>query len=124
MDFQSRHSLLLFIVEFIVTSANGTVSIQVICSKTKVALLKKMTVPRLELAAATLLTKLLAHVLKIIIHKDIPVYMWTDSTITYTWINSNHRDGRIMFITECIIFRRLYHKHNGNSFAIVTIQQI
>jgi len=71
--------------------------------------LKRITVPRLELAAATLLMKLLAHVLKVIIHKDIPdIYMWTDSTITYTWINSNpsrwknYVHNRVCYIQEIL----------------------
>jgi len=60
-----------------------------ICSKTKVAPLKRQTIPRLELAGATLLTKLMMHILKTLNQKSIPVYLWIDSSVAYTWI-TNH----------------------------------
>lgn len=78
------------------------------CSKTKVAPLKRMTVPRLELTGAVILTKLMSHVLRILDLSHSPVYMWTDSIVTYTWINnhpSKWKDfvyNRVCYIQETL----------------------
>ncbi|XP_036146758.1 uncharacterized protein LOC118646918 [Monomorium pharaonis] len=71
------------------TDSNGIISINLVASKTKVAPLKKLTIPRLELSGAVLLAKLSSHILKVLEIGNIPIYLWTDSAITYTWIN-NH----------------------------------
>jgi len=70
-------------------SPSGETMVRLICSKTKVAPLKRQTIPRLELAGAVLLTKVvkrLSQTLKII---ESEIFMWTDSQVTLTWIN-NH----------------------------------
>ncbi|XP_067214143.1 uncharacterized protein [Linepithema humile] len=48
-----------------------------------------MTIPRLELSGAVLLSNLTSRVLKILKLNSIPVFLWTDSAIVYTWINSH-----------------------------------
>lgn len=89
-------------------SNDGAISTQLICSKTKVAPLKRMTIPRLELAGAALLTKLVTHLLPILERSNISVYLWTDSTVTYTWI-TNHPSrwkdfvhNRVCYIRESL----------------------
>jgi len=71
------------------TTIEGVITSSLMCSKTKVAPLKKLTIPRLELSGAVLLTKLIIHTLDVLELKNVPIYLWTDSSITYTWIN-NH----------------------------------
>ncbi|XP_012539662.1 uncharacterized protein LOC105838537 [Monomorium pharaonis] len=58
-------------------------------SKTKVVPLKKLTIPKLELSGAVLLAKLSSHILKVLELESIPVYLWTDSAITYTFVPGN-----------------------------------
>ncbi|XP_044594867.1 uncharacterized protein LOC123272233 [Cotesia glomerata] len=79
-----------------------------LCSKTKVAPIKRLTIPRLELSAAVLLTKLVHHVLQKFEIKKPQVHLWTDSAITHTWIN-NHPSrwkefihNRVCFIQETL----------------------
>jgi len=60
-----------------------------ICAKTKVAPIKKLTIPRLELTAVVLLTKLISKVLTVLALKRTFVVLWADSAIVHTWIN-NH----------------------------------
>ena len=90
------------------TDSNGIISINLVASKTKVAPLKKLTIPRLELSGAVLLAKLSSHILKVLEIGNIPIYLWTDSAITYTWIN-NHPSrwkefvhNRVCYIQETL----------------------
>lgn len=59
------------------TNEQGETITRLICSKTKVAPLKRMTIPRLELTGAFILTKLISHVLRILELSNSPIFMWT-----------------------------------------------
>lgn len=48
-----------------------------------------MTIPRLELSAAVMLTKLTVHCMTILNLQTTPCYLWTDLSIVQTWLN-NH----------------------------------
>jgi len=59
---------------------------RIICSKTKVAPLKRQTIPQLELSGAVLLTKLVSRLIQTLNTTD-PEVFWTDSKFTLTWVN-------------------------------------
>ncbi|XP_043474380.1 uncharacterized protein LOC122506331 [Leptopilina heterotoma] len=63
--------------------------ISLICAKTKVAPLKRITIPRMELTAAQLLTRLMIYVQNTLELSNSPVFMWTDSQVTLNWIQSH-----------------------------------
>ncbi|XP_068989249.1 uncharacterized protein [Neodiprion pinetum] len=65
------------------------VHVSMVCAKTKVAPLKKVTIPRLELCAAKLLVRLMRHVEKTLNLENTPVYLWSDSTVALAWIKSH-----------------------------------
>ena len=64
-----------------------------IMSKTRVAPLRELTLPKLELMAAVIGSRLLKFILTSLspIYSGIPVYMWSDSQIVLYWINSSKK---------------------------------
>lgn len=69
-----------------VISSSGDVTISLLAGKSRVAPLAPLTVPRLELAAALLLSRLTSFVRAHLDRGTIPCFCWTDSTIVLTWI--------------------------------------
>lgn len=76
------------------TDSQGNISVQLLCSKSKVAPVKIETLARLELCAALLLSKLIRTVVKTYETRISisGIYAFSDSTITLSWLHSSpHR---------------------------------
>lgn len=90
------------------TDVKGDTNTILILSKTKVAPLKRLTIPRFELSGALSLTKLVSHLIDILDLKGVSVFLWTDSSITLTWIHghaSKWKDfvqNRVIYIQKTI----------------------
>jgi hypothetical protein len=72
-----------------VVAESDAACITIVGSKTKVAPLKRMTIPRLELTAAAMLTQQMVHVRKVLDLSKAPIYLWTDSSVILAWIRSH-----------------------------------
>ena len=71
--------------------SSGTIYVSLIMSKSKVAPIRRLTVPRLELWGANLLAGLLNHVQEIFEIPSSQVFAWTDSTVVLGWLSGNPR---------------------------------
>lgn len=65
------------------------VKISLIIAKSKVAPVRTVSVPRLELNAAVLLARLLEWAQKTLSLANVPIYGWTDSTVTLAWLREH-----------------------------------
>lgn len=69
-------------------SSSGT-AVSFLSSKTKVAPVKTVSLPKLELCGAVLLVSLMKSVETALKLPDVVCHAWTDSTIVLAWINSH-----------------------------------
>lgn len=68
---------------------DGSLHSALLCSKSRVAPIKTMTIPRLELSACLLLAQLVQKCLKALKLNISNVLLWSDSTIALAWIESS-----------------------------------
>lgn len=92
-----------------------------LCAKSKVSPLKSLTMPRLELCAALVLSQLMSKVISSTHFKFKDIYCWSDSTIVLGWLRItpnllkpfvNNRVAEIQKLTESFEWRHVPTKEN------------
>ena len=77
------------------THHNHPPTISLVTAKTKVARIKPLTIPRLELCGATLLTQLLITTSKALNISLDNCHAWSDSTIVLSWLDGNPHSYKV-----------------------------
>jgi len=102
-----------------------TVSVQLLCAKSRIAPMKKLTIPRLELCAAVLGAELTTRVQLDMKLTNIPTYLWSDSNIVLSWIQSPSATlhtfvaNRISTIHQLTKSEQWHHVSSGDNPADV-----
>ena len=78
---------------FIRFEYSSCVQVQLIQAKSRVAPVKAVTIPWLELLAATIGTRLATSIVKEFEQKDIALFFWSDSSAVITWIKRDDQWG-------------------------------
>ncbi|XP_063911968.1 uncharacterized protein LOC135128820 [Zophobas morio] len=68
------------------TDSSGNIQVNLLTAKSRIAPMKTITIPRLELMAAVLLSELLKRVILSLDIKIDQTILWTDSTIVLHWL--------------------------------------
>ena len=91
------------------------VHISLVLSKTKVAPIKRMSIPRLELCGAVILTQLLQHLKELHNLSTSQIYAWSDSMVVLSWLRGSPRrfktyvGNRVSLIVDKIPAERWRH---------------
>ncbi|GBL99651.1 hypothetical protein AVEN_68896-1 [Araneus ventricosus] len=85
----------------------GGSEVKLLISKSRVAPLKFVTIPRLELCAAVLLSKLMRRVLRALKLEVSKTYFWTDSTIVLSWLEKECKELKTFVANRISIIRIL-----------------
>ena len=72
-----------------ITDESDNAQTSLVISKTKVAPIKRLTIPRLELCGAQLVAQLIHRVRQVLAIPLSHVYAWTDSTVVLNWLDGS-----------------------------------
>ncbi|XP_036346466.1 uncharacterized protein LOC118755749 [Rhagoletis pomonella] len=105
---------------------NGQISTNLIAAKTRVAPVKQITLPRLELCGSHLMTKLMTKVQNALELSKAETFGWTDSTIVLAWLRDHprrwktfiaNRTAEILKVVPSERWRHIPSQHNPADLA-------
>lgn len=74
-------------VYLVTNNAEGSLQSNLLISKTKLAPIKTLSIPRLELLGALMLTRIIKHLISELDLNLNDIFYWTDSTVA--WLNDH-----------------------------------
>ena len=95
---------------------DGTTSLRIIASKSRVAPTKPVTIPRLELMGAVLLVRLAKTINKTLEVEGINI--WTDSTNVLHWIRNQSREFKPFVANRVGEIHRFLTHSNGGTYPV------
>ncbi|GFS68828.1 integrase catalytic domain-containing protein [Trichonephila clavipes] len=99
---------------------------RLLCSKSRISPIKWISIPRLELCAAGLLSKLVKKVIASLKLEFDGVYLWTDSTIALGWLHNDpwllktfvgNRVSQIQEITKSYCWQHIRSEQNPSDLV-------
>ena len=103
--------------------SSGMIHSSLVTSKTRVAPIKRQTIPRLELCGALLLSQLITHVNSVLSLPSCELFAWTDSMVVLGWIQGDPRRfkpfvaNRVTRLLENTTPQAWRHVHGSDSPA-------
>ena len=103
--------------------SNNNIHCSLVMAKSRVAPVKQVTIPRLELSAAALSVKVSDFLRKELNYEDLKEYFWTDSTIVLGYIHTDAKRfhvfvaNRVQRIRESTDPKQWQHVSSGNNPA-------
>ncbi|XP_062539042.1 uncharacterized protein LOC134207338 [Armigeres subalbatus] len=93
------------------TSKDGKINTELISAKSRVAPLKRISLPRLELCAALLGAKLYARIAAALEMEEVRCCFWSDSTVVLHWIQAPSNSWQTFVGNRTSEIQRLTHGH-------------
>lgn len=94
--------------------SGGSVSCRLLCAKSRVAPIKTVSIPRLELCAAELLANLLRRVVSELTFAFDRVCCWTDSEVVLNWLAAHPANWTTFVSNRVSTIQRLTDKYAWN----------
>lgn len=99
-------------VVYVRVSGGEVTRIQNICAKTKVAPLKVVSLPRLELCGAVLLVKAINDVVAAMQWENVKIHCWSDSTIVLAWLRGHPSQYNVFVANRTAEIQRTLPAHH------------
>ena len=106
--------------------SEGTTKVSLVMSKTRVAPISKLSIPRLELMSCLILSRLMESVKEALkpIMKIKNTHYWSDSVTALYWIKGTDKDWSIILTTEYKKYDVSVLQNSGNTVQAKKIQRI
>lgn len=102
---------------------DGSFETNLLCAKSRIAPVKQVTLPRLELCAAAIAAKLVHKIFEGLNVNFTKIYCWSNSTITLNWIQASPDSwktfvaNRVSVIQRLTDTKKLYHVRSKDNPA-------